>query len=118
MLIKAIFMGPDQRTMAWPAKSPGGRSAEGQADRVTDHSHVQRASSYCTVCARPAWLMNLHGSRLACGMHGCEHGFVEVDCCSPCDPLMRALVVCNQDSTTAISCFAMPMGQTNIFAIR
>ena len=40
--------------------------------------------------------MTLHASRLAHGMHGCEHGSVEADCCSLCDLLVRALVVCAQ----------------------
>ena len=29
-------------------------------------------------------------------MRGCEHGSVEADCCSLCDPLVRDLVVCTQ----------------------
>ena len=40
--------------------------------------------------------MVLHASRLAHGMRGCEEGSVDADCCSPCDPLVLALVVCDQ----------------------
>ena len=53
---------------------------------------LERASS----CARPPCFMSLHASRLGHGMHGCEHGSVEADCCSLCDPLVRDLVVCTQ----------------------
>ena len=53
---------------------------------------LEHASS----CARPPCFMSLHASRLGHGMCGCEHGSVEADCCSLCDPLVRALVVCAQ----------------------
>ena len=53
---------------------------------------LRRASS----SARPPCLMVLHASRLAHGMHGCEHGSVDADCCSLCDPLVRDLDVCAQ----------------------
>ena len=42
--------------------------------------------------------MVLHASRLAHGMCGCEHGSVDADCCSLCDPLVLAHVVCDQDN--------------------
>ena len=40
--------------------------------------------------------MVLHTSRLAHGMYGCEHGSVDADCCSQCNLLVCALVVCGQ----------------------
>ena len=48
--------------------------------------------------------MTLHASKQAHGMHGCEHGSVEADCCSVCDPLVLALVVCDQDNYILLCC--------------
>ena len=53
---------------------------------------LPRASS----SARLPCFIFLHASRLVHGKHGCEHGSVKADCRSLCDPLVRALVVCDQ----------------------
>ena len=75
-------------------KMPGRKTARGFAGEFYSIQIVtlERASS----CDRPPWLMSLHARRLAHRMHGCKHGSVGADNCSLYDPLVLALVVCDQ----------------------
>ena len=52
--------------------------------------------------SRPPCRMQLRASRLAHIIHGHEHGSVEADCCSCCDPLVLALAACDQSKHRAL----------------